>query len=840
MQITRILILLFLFHLKCYPQIKLIELATENLSLIDSTFFNINSNREIIEIDKNWDVSENGSESKVKIDLPCVFNSDGTFIFQKKLSISKKILSEKTLFIQLLGSNYSTEILFNSVQIFKSATANIPTSVRIPDNLISTNGKNLITIKISHELDNKTTFPAKNRFLFPKNFGGFTREVYLYAVPKLHISKLQTRSSYSYKNGNAYINYSMLIENQVPKIDSSSIYQIFFDLINKDGSTRRIGQRTLKMRNVKSILTGNFQINNIIPWSVDNPNYYVLRTRIVSADFIKDEFSKYISFYKLDFEQNGLKLNGNAFDIKGCVYQKEYSYSEKESDYQIIFEKLMAIKNIGFNAVKFTKTVPHPYALRICEKIGLLASIEIPINSVPESFFTDKEYKMRLNSFIQNFSEYYSNFSSVGLVGIGSSFLSNSQIHFNFISETYSGMKKYFNSGIYASFIGLPEKIDNIDLVGIEIYSKDVKNIFPSNNFSKKYFISEATYPNYIKTSSGYLNKYSIEAQAKFFEDLIDFSRANLGGFFINAINNYSGDFPSLYAKYDARNYYSVGIESNKENELTKNVVSSKLKGFERVIIPIGTESKDFPLFLIFTGLVLAVLLGLLINSKKKFREDATRAFLRPYNFFADIRDHRVLSGFHTYALMIILAGLHSLLITNILYYFKNNILFEKILLSFGSPAIVSFFGKLAWEPVKCFVYFFLITVFLFILIALIIKLLSLFLKTKVFFFNIYYVVIWAFIPLAVLLPVKLILYRILSENIINLYIYIFLFFYLLWIFQRILKGTYIIFDVSRSTVYILGFTIIFLLAGIFLLYEQLNNSTISYIILAVKQYQLL
>lgn len=840
MQKTIIIILLFLFQLNIFPQIKLIELATKDLNLIDSTFFNINSSRKIIDISKDWSVGEDVSELKAKVSLPCVFNSDETLVFQKKISISKESAKEKIFYINFLGANYFTEVLFNQVQIFKSSTANIPTLVKIPENLISTNRKNTITIKISHILDNKTTFPGNNRFLFPKSLGGFTREIFLYAVPKLHISKFQTKNSYSYKSGTGSIYFSMLIENNLPKSDSSSNYEILFDLIGKNGNITRIGQKSIRIRNGKINLNGKFELNNISPWNIDNPNYYVLKAKIISSDFVLDEYAKYVSFYNLEFTDAGIKLNGNDFQINGCVFQKEYSYSEKETEYDILFQKLKLIKNLGFNSVRFAKTVPHPYALTICEKIGLLASVEIPINSVPESFFDDDEYKVRLNQFIDDFSKVYSNYSSVAFVGIGSSFLANSNYHLKFIDEASIRLKKYFNSGIYASFIGIPQNNDKLDLLGVELYAKDAKKVFSASAKSKRYFVSEATYPNFQTNSTGYLNEFSTEAQAKYFEDLIDFSSENLAGFFINSLNNYSGNFPSLFAKYNDRNYYSIGILTNNNNDLTKNVVSSKLKGLERVIIPIGSESKDFPLFIIFTGLTLAILLGLLINSKKKFREDATRALMRPYNFFADIRDHRVLSGFHTYALMIILAGAHSLLLTNILYYFKNNILFEKILLSFGSPGIVSFFGELAWNPVKSFIYFFFITILLFVVIALIIKLMSLFLRTKVMFFNIYYVVVWSFIPLSVLLPIKLILYRLLNENIINLYIYAFLFFYLIWIFQRILKGTYVIFDVSRSKVYLVGFIVFALILGGFLFYSQLSNSTISYIILAIKQYQLL
>jgi len=840
MQLVRILTIFLFIQANFYSQTKLIEIASSNLSLIDSTFFNINPNREIIQIDKNWKVSTDGSDESARISLPCIYQNEETFVFQKKINISKNLARQKNLYLKMLGVNYSIQILFNSIQIYKGSPANLSFSIPIPPDLISTQKANLLTIKVNNSLDAKTTFPTKQRFLFPRNFGGFTRDIYLYSVPKVHISDLKTTYDIQRNSNKVVIDYKITIDGNSITKDSANTYNLTFDIFGKNNTHEVLGQRTVKLARSKSYISGKLTLSNATLWSPENPFYYKLKFRLLSSSFVQDEFIQALSFYKLDSSPSGLKLNNADFQLNGVVFQNFPSYSEKTSEYEILEKKLKNIKALGFNIVRFAKQTPHPYALRLCEKIGLFAVIELPINSVPESFFNDKEYLIRLEQYINAFGKAYNNYSSVVMVGLGSSFLSNSKTHIASLSFIKEKLAHHFKTKFFASFIGIPEKIENLDFAGVELFEQNPKSFFFGKNIQKNIFISEATYPSYFGSSSGYLNPHSSDAQAKFFEDIIDYSNENLGGFFLNSYTKYSGDYPSLVSKFNPTNIYFLGLADEEANNLTKNVVTSKLKKLERVIIPIGTFSQDFPLFIIFSGLVLGVLLGILINSKKKFREDATRAFLRPYNFFADIRDHRVLSGFHTNALMLILAGAHSLLITNILYFFKDNFLFEKFLLSFGSSNIIKFFGDLAWNPVKCFIYFFFLSVVLFFAIALLIKLMSLFLKTKVMFFNIYYVVVWSFLPLSVLLPVKLILYRVLSENIINIYIYGFLIIYLFWIFQRILKGTYVIFDISRSRVYALGLLIFTILFGGFILYFQLTNSTISYILLSLKQYQLL
>ena len=101
---------------------------------------------------------------------------------------------------------------------------------------------------------------------------------------------------------------------------------------------------------------------------------------------------------------------------------------------------------------------------------------------------------------------------------------------------------------------------------------------------------------------------------------------------------DYYGDFNSLYSKFSTNNFYQIGIlgADRNVNRIGYNVIKSKLKKANRITIPLGSKADDAPLFFIIMGLGLSIFMGVLVNSKKKFREDAMRALLRPYNFFSD------------------------------------------------------------------------------------------------------------------------------------------------------------------------------------------------------------
>jgi len=237
---------------------------------------------------------------------------------------------------------------------------------------------------------------------------------------------------------------------------------------------------------------------------------------------------------------------------------------------------------------------------------------------------------------------------------------------------------------------------------------------------------------------------------------------------------------------------------------------------------------------------MLALLMGVLVNSGKKFREDASRALLRPYNYYADIRDQRIMSAFHTSFLGVIIIIVQALILSNLLYYFKMSIVFEKLLLSFGSPLLIRIVNYLCWNPLNAIVWISIFGILFVLLSILLIRLASLFIKTRVYLSSIFFTVIWAFLPMVFLIPLGIVLYRVLIADIVNIYIYVSLFALIFWVLYRLLKGIYVIFDASPGSVYFYSSLFILVLFGGILLYFEINNFAIQYILFTLKQYSII
>ncbi len=807
----------------------------------------------LIDLNKGWKVYLNPDDKNyVKVNIPCTWDGAEALYFENEINLSDDEINNSVIKLLWGGINYSTEIFLNGYNIFKRSIGEIPFEIELPSDLLKPNSPNKIIFRIDNSLDSKKTIPLKQRFLFPQKSMGIYRNIFIKVLPRTHFSQFKI---------NYVLDSNLSSANGEIKVAIENLDMLNKEMTGKDGVL-------INLKLIPHNFTGNsfsydfpltfsntkqveqllkFNVTNPTLWSNETPNFYKAELSILANKQVIDKVERTLSFFRIENKNQKLFFNNNSFSLKGITY----IVNEREIVENGYLEKLRKdfafIKNTGFNAIRFAKAYPNPDAINLCNQLGLIALVELPLNSVPEELLTDAEFRTRTLSRFNEMIESYRIFSTAIIWGIGSSFLANSTLTEDYISNILTNNN---GTGIitYGSFIGIQkEKIDGLDLIGIEIYSTppdkliEALEILSDKTNKSNYFLSEVNYPNYYGISGGYLLKNSTEAQAKYYGQIIDITRNNnLAGVFINTLYNYYGDFKSLYGGNEIN--YQLGIfnKTPTSNNLVYKVIDAKLNNKNKVTIPIGNGKDENKLIFILIALGLSILMALLINTSRKFRDECSRAFFRPYNFYSDIRDQRIISGVHTFILLIVESGSISLFFTILFYYLRTNILVEKLLLSFGESSIIKGFSYLAWNPEKGFIIIFLLVILKIVFLSIIIKAASLFIKTKVPLSSIFFMIIWGLLPFTILLPVELILYKILAISTYNSILVIVILLFWLWILQRIFKGIHVLFEVNKLTVYLYGLVIIILLITGAAAYFQLTSYALYYLNNSIKQYSLI
>lgn len=849
-------IILLLFPHFSYSQIIFKELPGYKFNFSERDLLDITETRNVISLDGRWQVyaANDKEQKKVVVEVPSIFEGDGVLVFEKAFTLSNDQINNNKFKIYFLGLNYSADISVNNIIIYRHTGGRFPFNIDLPKDILKYGKNNILSIKLNYKADAENTIPVKQGFLLPKNYGGIFGDIYLQLYPNISINDPDISYKFDPKSNKAKFVLTSKIENKdfVSKdsIGGNDQFDLKIVFQSSSGSISAPDQTFQINRNKEKLISQSFEMSSPVVWSPTNPQSYTVTFDLYKNGRLIDKVNRKVSVYSLQPTQEALSLNGSNFIIEGVTYiPSNYEFGSMLTMDQMERD-IRQIKEAGFNCIRFSHIIPNPYYLVLCEKMGLFAFIELPLNLIPGRLSSDVNFIQRSQNYLNNFLKSYKRYSIIGAIGLGSSYLPGVDSQINLLNTLAEITKKQVNTLTYASFAkyNIP-KLNNIDLYGLEFI-----NTLPNQFFSQiqdlknelgtgRVFISEATYTVNSGNSDGYVNKFTYEAQAAYFDELIEYFNSNpLAGYFLNTMFDYRGEYSSLITGYNRDNIYHIGLvgEDRENNRLALKVVSAKLHNSEKVTIPIGSKKDDSPMIFIVFGIFLAILVGGLVNSGRKFREDASRALLRPYNFFSDVRDQRLISGMQSNILGIVISAISGLLISNILYYLRENLLFEKTILAFGSHGILKTINYLAWHPVFSILWLTLASFMFLILLTILVKAGSFFVRNRIYYSTSYFTVIWSFLPLLLLIPLGIILYRLLSADVANGYVFFAIIIFTVWIFYRLMKGIYIIFDVNAGSVYFYSLLLIALVFSSTILYYEMNNSVIEYLQITLKLFNIL
>ncbi|HRT99037.1 MAG TPA: glycoside hydrolase family 2 TIM barrel-domain containing protein [Ignavibacteriales bacterium] len=840
------LLLLLALSLTVLAQVQVYHTTSNS---IDTSLFTSTSSRKNILFSKNWSIKI--KNHKAILDLPIAFSGTSEATYTNYFFINDNDYNKSQFDLFILGLNYTAEISVNDNVIYKHSGGTFPLTINLPKDILKSNANNKIEITVNNDLSPNETIPTKQTHWLPFNTGGIFRDVYIIKKSNTSIAYYDLNSKIDIAKNTAFITIgSKIINYQSSKRDTTINYSLLYQIVSPSNNVIVSYQTPgFQLNNNKERYISNyFSINSPVLWYPNSPNQYKVKLQLISNGAVIDEYNFKIQLYSLNNNNKKLTLNGEDFVINGVTYIPVTKVGYIQNNDQIIND-IKLIKNAGFNAVHFTHILPNPMALKYCADNGLLVFVDLPLNSMPESFIENQVSKDRAKSQLYQIINSYKNYTIVAGFGLGSGYLSNSNIQLDFIDELARKVNKYATVKLtYASFIGYDfKKTSNLNFYGIELFNSlptdeqlaKLQNLIPPY----KIIFSPITYTAYKKGMNGYLTQHSYEAQAKFYDEAIDYVNNNkIPGFFINSMFDYRTEFAPIAGGYSKDNILNIGIaeENRIINRITYRVISSKLNNGDRITIPIGQKIEDEPVVFIIIGLILIVAFGYIINSSRKLREDTTRALLRPYNFFSDLRDMRLVMFSHTNIVLIAILSTFSLLLTNLLYYWKNTFLFEKLILSIGNKSLSNLVSLIAWNPLEGFIIILLVLLIKFMLLVFVIKLFSLLLKNKVFLAKIYTEAVWSQLPIILLLPITLVLVKILNFNIINFYLYIILILFFIWNIQRLLQSIYVLFDTTKMKVYTGFFIFIITVFLLTYVYFQFTEKTFDYMIYYIKQSSLL
>lgn len=372
---------------------------------------------EKISINSNWSFSKN-NEEWVNINLPHSWNDldvmddehgyhRGICMYKKTLVIDDR-LKDKVLYLLFEGANQISEVYVNGKLSGKHIGGYTAFYVPLLDTIrFGTENPNEIIVKVDNR-HNDDVPPLTADFTF---FGGIYRDVYLVAKNSIHFSVSDYSSDGIYistpkvSESSANVHLKAIISNVDKKSNRFSLRTTLYDSEGNIVSRKKTPFKTTKNSDIVVEQTLD-EIDKPNLWSPKDPYLYKAVTQIIDSNGnILDEQFNSIGFRWFHFDpEKGFYLNDKHYKLIGTSRHQDYKFRANalRNDYAI--RDLELLKEMGGNFLRIAHYPQDPSVLEACDRLGILASVEIPlINSITESEeFTENSMTMLMEMLRQN------------------------------------------------------------------------------------------------------------------------------------------------------------------------------------------------------------------------------------------------------------------------------------------------------------------------------------------------------------------------------------------------------------------------------------------------------
>jgi len=792
------------------------------------------------------------------VELPFSEIATKPVTYERTLKIAKEIIARNTFRLFFYGVEDQVEVYVNGQFVGRYFGGMTPFDVRIPAKMII-GETNTLMFKVS-PAENYSGQIKKNTIYSKKTYNGILRDVVLIGAPNIWVSdlnyKMQLSNDYTRSVLSVNANLSTASIEKSINLDSSSnskpILKTEVSLglkLIKKATGETVAETAPKMLTIENERTYeskfNMDINFPELWTPENPNLYELRAIVSQNGNTIDDFSINLGFrdarVSIINSLPSMLINGKVFEMKAIAYVEDFGNKGQSLDYKRMEEDIKLIKTLGANTVRFMFSPPHPYVMYLCEKYGLLAMLELPVYDAPSKIIGSDEIIVRMQNIADRLKKMYDSSPSLLAYGIYSGAQENStetNLYTKKLLEELSSSSRLKYKIVNSGFETV--KTDGFDIIGIKSKTFDSDFEVIKSEISRLQKIAEGipVFFNYGTTiqpenRNGYADPLSVEYQAFYARNVFHLmkEREALGSVFLT-FNDYRLEKPLLTTNNDDIFVSTSGlVDSERKPRLAFNTVQTLFNQEKEPLLDAGSYSRATPFVYIILGFIIILLLAFLINRFRRFREYLIRSITRPYNFYADIRDQRIMSNIQTILLGIAIALTMGIFFSSILFYYRSSDLAQYFLmLFFPFETIQASLYQLVWQPTFLMIGVTAVFLFLMFVISFVLRIFAFFLRARILFNDTLTITIWSGIPMLFLMPLAIVMVRLFEISEFFSWLLLLLSFVLIvWTVFRIFKATAVVYDKPELIVYLIGIVFLVFTIGMPLAYYQFKYSFYDY-----------
>jgi hypothetical protein len=816
----------------------------------DAAMFPDSPFRTKLDLNGQWEYTVDGKTWQDVV-VPSAYDASGKMTFQRTFEITADMLDSFSFSLVVYGINYQSEISVNGNFVGRHSGGYTSFVIPIPPNTLQVGKENAIRVSVDNELTPKTTLPLKQQIGGWRTYGGIFRDIYILATPKVYIEDFSTQSDLLTETKSGNISAKISVHADITergsdqKVLQMTGYGFQFEVYDKLAGTL-VGRSGITPITPQVNKTVGADAEAVIPapklWSPESPDLYVVKAQIVTianktAQNI-DEYSADLGIRTLQWKDGRVVLNSNPVLLKGILWVEDHATYGSAMTYDALERDVALMKSLGANCVRFLAP-PHPYMLNLCDRYGLFVMEDVPVTDVPVEILGKDYYQELATTYAREMVARDRRHVSVLAWGIGNEFETLAPAACDFVNDMRNIIRAADHRMVYFAtrFIKDP-CFEYVDCIALNSYGEDPKVLREAlrqcrqANAEKPIIL--ARYGKVVEPGNhnGYSDPLSMESQARYAMQVFNtFQDAKIAGGILWSFNDWRTDRAALTTHSHDPYLSAMGIVGASREKRTAFDVMRALFGGEKVqALPVGNYSSNAPMIFVVMGFVALISFAFVYNANRRFRDSVNRSLFRTYNFFADVRDQRLLTYGQSIFLAIVVAVTWATMLASVFSHYRDNLLLDNLASQFLADGVKEWFIILVWSPLKFIVGFTLLMLVLLLLVSVIIRLASLIVRTHVSFYHSFSITIWATLPYVLFIPLAMLLFRLMEAELYTGPIFILMMIISVWVFIRLLKGISIIYDVFPIKVYAIGLLIVIVMSAAVYGYLDYTKSTTAYL----------
>lgn len=352
---------------------------------------------QIVSVPHTWNVEDTSDETKGYY--------RGAGWYRRNVNIDKLQIG-KQIYACFEGANQTAELYVNG----RKAGSHIGGYSRFVFDITPyiIEGDNLFAVRVDNSY-NADIAPLSADFTF---FGGLYRDISLLFVPKTHIATSHYGSGGVYistpkvSEKSAEVNVRTLVDNKLPAQTKVKVKNIITDPQGKVVATKI--SEVVVGANATAECSQNFSIANPELWDTQNPNLYSVVTSITDKQGVElDKVGNPLGLRWFSFDADkGFFLNGKPTKLIGTSRHQDFYNKGNALRDELHVRDVVLLKQMGGNFLRVAHYPQDPVVMQMCDKLGLLTSVEIPVvNAITDTPVFEKNCNdMALEMVYQDFN----------------------------------------------------------------------------------------------------------------------------------------------------------------------------------------------------------------------------------------------------------------------------------------------------------------------------------------------------------------------------------------------------------------------------------------------------